>query len=248
MDKKINKKKQDISSPLLEELLQGVKDNQERQTLIKAWVALDELDEEKIFPPKTSRELELIFRSTNHCLGVDEQIADDELELLAAAGTNLTSAPPDVPSLHGTREDYSTKENSKKNSLFECNADDTLLEYSSEDDWPKSDEDENVIDHVENVTQNDTDGDTFYFSEVDCVEDIVDFIPRKDIIQFGENVALETMFISVNNIGDIVINFPNATFTLIGVKGNTWGLNSHMDVESMTHKILDLCWINFISN
>lgn len=248
MDKKINIKIRAASSALLEELLLDVESEQERQALIKAWAALDGLDGEKNFPIKPSQELELIFRNCNHGLVVDEQIADDELELLAAAGTNVTPATPDAPSPHGDSGDYPTKEKPQKNDLTECSADDTLMKFSNEKDRPEYEKKENLIDQVGNDVQRGTDGDIFYFSGIDCAENIIDFIPGEDIIQFGVNVVLETMFISVNDIGDIVINFPDATFTLVGVKGDAWELNSDMSVEAMTHKILDLCWIDFSSN
>ena len=68
-------------SESLEELLKGVSDDVERDRLTRAWNALGGLVCGQDVAPRPSSELDALFR------GIDEQLSDNELEMLAAAGT-----------------------------------------------------------------------------------------------------------------------------------------------------------------
>ena len=97
----------------LEELLRDVSDEKEKARLTKAWQALGglsgQLSGETCATPKPSRELEMIFTKNPNGSRVDEEMTDDELEMLAAAGQitdAVTSGTPGVKLTGGAGNDY----------------------------------------------------------------------------------------------------------------------------------------------
>ena len=82
-----NKNDMNTSSDQLDDLLQDVADEREKSLLSKAWHALSGVAGEKCGIPEPSKELEMIFKKSLSRSHVDEELSDDELEMLAAAGT-----------------------------------------------------------------------------------------------------------------------------------------------------------------
>jgi len=73
--------KQDENRSLLEELLKDVDDPKEAQALRRAWEATACLRDAISPAPPMSRELETALKK------VDEALSDEDLDMLAAAGT-----------------------------------------------------------------------------------------------------------------------------------------------------------------
>ncbi|MDD3311171.1 hypothetical protein [Pseudodesulfovibrio sp.] len=72
---------QDEDRSLLAELLRDVDDPKEAEALRRAWEATARLRDESPPAPPLSRELEAALKR------VDEALSDDDLDMLAAAGT-----------------------------------------------------------------------------------------------------------------------------------------------------------------
>ena len=238
----------DAPVDLLEEVLQGVEDEKERLRLTKAWSALSGLTTEPCVAPKPSRDLEMIFKKGMGGQALDELMSDDELEMLAAAGTKYSAATGEagIPvSPPGCIVESGRKNGPCHDDIAHGHDSRVAFDESRFDDVTVKDED---TDPDPVLLTAGAGSDVFYFSSFEGAETIPDFTPGEDSLQFGEGLAPDAMFISLDGAGDIVINFPGSTLTLHGVKGHDWGLHSDMmTMEQMTGVFLKLGWTDFIS-
>lgn len=240
------KSKSDINSPSdqLDDLLQDVTDEKEKGLLSKAWHALSGMAVEKCGMPEPSKELEMIFRKGSNGLRVDEEMSDDELEMLAAAGTQgdtlIGGAGNDY--LAGGSGDDVMDGGAGDDILFASGGDDTLSGGEGRDFMLGGAGDDVVDggagdDRMSGANGNDTliggagndimaggsGGDVFVFDANSGNDTITDFNPMDDSLQFQGMEGHEVSMVIEN--GNTIITYGNSTITLTGVEldeGTYW--------------------------
>jgi len=201
----------------LEDLLADVSDAQEKKRLIKAWQALGGLSGADCGVPKPSRELENIFREG----GVDDQLSDDELHSIAAAGTpGMTWAGDDQGNIfYGEEGDDLIEGNGGNDFLFGHGGADSIDGGSGNDYIVAGSGDDTLVGgEGDDTLVGGAGGDVFIFDSNSGNDTIADFNPLEDRLQF-EGVD-QSEITTVFEDGNTIISFGDTTITLVGVNLN----------------------------
>ena len=179
----------------LQALLADVADERERARLAKAWQALGPLAEEKCTPPAPGQALERIFAGNN------EEMSDDELHLLAAAGI-----------MQGTA-DNDTLTGSNTADFIEGLGGDDQIDGGEGDDWIDGGQGNDTLTGGEG-------SDTFHFTLNDGDNVITDFTPGEDALHLTWDDPDARGKISYED-GNTIITYPGGSITIEGVKLGT---------------------------
>jgi len=234
MTNDFNKKNEQQPSPddPLNELLGDVTDEKEKGFLSKAWSALGELSGQKCAAPKPSKELENIFRGGH----VDEQMPDDELEMLAAAGAQgdtITGGAGTDYLAGGYGDDVIEGEGG--NDILAGNAGDDVMDGGAGNDFMLGGAGDDHMaggdgnDRMSGGDGNDTliggsgddtmaggsGGDVFVFDANSGNDTITDFNPEEDSLQFEGIDQNEVSMVFEN--GNTIVTFGETTITVLGV-------------------------------
>ena len=180
----------------LQALLADVSDEKERARLIKAWQALAPLAGKSCAPPAPSRELERIFA------GNGEEMTDDELHLLAAAGF-----------MHGT-ENNDTLTGSHAQDFIEGLGGDDQIDGDYGDDWIDGGEGNDTLTGGEG-------SDTFHFTLNDGDNVITDFDPENDVLHLTWDPEARGKISYDKATGNTIITYPGGSITVEGVRLGT---------------------------
>lgn len=215
MTNEFNKKEHDAAcGESLAELLQDVTDAQERERLTKAWHALGGLSDVQCRTPKPSRELENIFR------GVNEEMADDELEMLAAAGIpGQQYTGDDNPNYFPGTVGDDTVEGEGGNDILRGNAGDDIIDGGAGNDrlYGDAGNDRIIGGEGNDILIGGTGGDVFVFDGSSGDDTIADFNPLEDSLEFNgvDPSDITTRF--DESTGNTIITFGENSITIAGV-------------------------------
>jgi Ca2+-binding RTX toxin-like protein len=176
----------------LQALLADVADEKERSRLTKAWQALGVLARGSCAPPEPGRALKRVFT------GRDEEMSDDELHLLAAAGI-----------MHGTAND-DTLNGGHAQDFIEGLGGDDQIDGSGGDDWIDGGEGDDTLTGGEG-------SDTFHFTLNDGDNVITDFDPDKDVLRLTWDDPEARGKVSYED-GNTIITYPGGSITIEGAE------------------------------
>lgn len=234
-----DKKRSASDDESLNELLKDVTDEKEKERLAKAWHALGGMGMTSCPPLPLSKELEMAMKNDSEFRGLDEEMTNDELEMLAAAGTpgdTLRGGAGTDYLAGGTGDDLIEGEGGN-DLLFGMDGDDTIsggegmdriFGGEGNDVLNGGDGNDQLIgglghDVLTGGAGNDllvggTGGDVFVFDGSSGNDTITDFNPLEDSLQF-EGIGDEQPSYVFEN-GNTIVTYGDTTITLLGVNLN----------------------------
>jgi len=207
-------------------LLADVADDKEKQRLTKAWRTLSGLALEKCVVPEPSKELEAVFRGS--C--VDAEMSDDELDMLAAAGTQGDILVGDATNeyLAGGAGNDSIEGGGGNDSMFGNDGSDTLYGGTGDDILTGGTGNDDMHGGESNDTLTGGAGhDIFVFRVDDGHDTITDFNVQEDRLRLI-GAERNDIDVSVSN-GNTTITYGQTVITLEGVEMDEDQVWAHVD-------------------
>lgn len=198
----------------LEELLADVTDEQEREKLTRAWHAFGGLSDKEYSPPEPSAELERVFR------GVNEEMSDEELGMLAAAGTpgQPIIGDDNANYLLGTGEGEEIEGRGGNDIIFGNAGDDTIDGGTGDDRISGGLGNDRITGGEGNdIMSGGAGGDVFVFDNNGGHDTITDFNPLEDRFDF-QNVDPDSITMTFEN-GNTIITYGENGENSITVQG-----------------------------